>query len=60
MTDEEWADLALLLWQWCWPYGTQQDKAELLVIKARIEAAVSSTSSQALQPVELSCPFLSA
>lgn len=38
MTDEEWAELATKLWRWCWPYGTQQDKAELLIIQAQIEA----------------------
>lgn len=43
MTEAEWADLALQLWQWCWPYGTQQDRAELLLIKARIEAAANAS-----------------
>lgn len=39
MTNEEWAELALLLLRHCWIYSTPTDRRELLLIKARIEAA---------------------
>jgi hypothetical protein len=29
MSDDEWVSLALLLWQQCWRYGTQNDRREL-------------------------------
>jgi hypothetical protein len=45
MSDDEWVSLALLLWQQCWRYGTQNDRRELLAIKARIEAAVTRKDS---------------
>lgn len=39
MTDEEWLEVFDLLWRMCWIYaGTQNDRRELLEIKARIEA----------------------
>lgn len=39
MTDAEWLEVFDLLWRQCWIYGTQNDRRELLAIKARIEAA---------------------
>jgi hypothetical protein len=41
MTDEEWFEVYELLWHAAWLYGTQNDRRELLAIKARIEAAMS-------------------
>ena len=38
MTDEEWLEVFDLLWRQCWMYGTQNDRRELLAIKARIDA----------------------
>jgi hypothetical protein len=37
MTEEEWVHAFWLLWIRDWPYSTQQDRAELLDVKARIE-----------------------
>jgi hypothetical protein len=39
MTNEEWLEVFDLLWRTCWMYATQNDRRELLIIKARIEAA---------------------
>jgi hypothetical protein len=45
VTNDEWVSLAMLLWRQCWRYGTQNDRRELLAIKARIEAAVTRKDS---------------
>jgi hypothetical protein len=37
MNDEEWVRLVWLLWIRDWPYSTQQDRAELLATKDRVE-----------------------
>lgn len=42
MTAEEWAEITLRLLRQCWIYGTQNDRRELLAIKARIEEALES------------------
>lgn len=50
MTAEEWAELSLLLWRQAWMYGTQNDRRELLLIKARIEAAITAPVPPPLPP----------
>lgn len=39
MSDEDWVRLCWSLWIQDWLYSTQQDRAELLAAKARVEAA---------------------
>lgn len=34
MTPEEWAALVAYLVNWCWPYATQNERQELLKIRA--------------------------
>ena len=43
MTAQEWAELVTYLINWCWPYATQNERQELVTLRAVVAATLEKS-----------------